>query len=134
MREVLRRYAATGRTVVVSSHLLSEVEQTCTHVVIVSGGRTIAAGTVAELVAHSGELAITTTQPDRARAALAGLAGVGDTDTIAGGLVVDRRSVPVEAIMRALLGAGVPVSAIGPRNRLEEVFLSLVAAGPGGRA
>ena len=50
MREVLRRYAATGRTVLVSSHLLSEVEQTCSHVVVVHLGRTIASGTVAELV------------------------------------------------------------------------------------
>ena len=54
MREVLRRYAATGRTVVVSSHLLSEVEQTCSHVVVVHLGTTIAAGTVAETGVASG--------------------------------------------------------------------------------
>ena len=39
MRAVLRDYAATGRTVVVSSHLLAEVEQTCTHVVVMTGAR-----------------------------------------------------------------------------------------------
>ena len=49
MRVVLRDYAATGRTVVVSSHLLGEVEQTCTHVVMMSGGRVVLAGSVAEL-------------------------------------------------------------------------------------
>lgn len=49
MRAVLRDYAATGRTVVVSSHLLGEVEQTCTHVVMMSGGRVVLAGSVAEL-------------------------------------------------------------------------------------
>ncbi|WP_019632715.1 alpha/beta fold hydrolase [Actinomadura atramentaria] len=49
MRDVLRRYAATGRTVIVSSHLLSEVEQTCTHAVVMAGGRRVAAGPVAEL-------------------------------------------------------------------------------------
>jgi len=59
MREVLRRYAATGRTVLVSSHLLSEVEQTCSHVVVVHLGNTIAAGTVAELVSSSGEMSFT---------------------------------------------------------------------------
>ena len=56
MREVLRAYAASGRTVLVSSHMLSEVEQTCSHVVVVHQGRTIAAGTVTEMVAASGDM------------------------------------------------------------------------------
>ncbi|GAA2456767.1 CocE/NonD family hydrolase [Actinomadura vinacea] len=50
MREVLVRYAAAGRTVIVSSHLLAEVEQTCTHAVVMSRGRRVAAGPVAEIV------------------------------------------------------------------------------------
>ncbi|MBL7620730.1 alpha/beta fold hydrolase [Frankia sp. AgB1.8] len=50
MREVLRRYAATGRTVVISSHLLAEVEQTCTHVVVMHKGKLVAAGSVQEIV------------------------------------------------------------------------------------
>ncbi|MDN5762344.1 MAG: ATP-binding cassette domain-containing protein, partial [Microlunatus sp.] len=49
MRGVLRDYASTGRTVVVSSHQLSEVEQTCTHVVMMASGRVVATGSVAEL-------------------------------------------------------------------------------------
>ena len=49
MRAVLRDYAATGRTVVVSSHLLGEVEQTCTHVVMMTGGRVVLTGSVDEL-------------------------------------------------------------------------------------
>ena len=49
LRTVLRDYAATGRTVVVSSHLLSEVEQTCSHVVMMSGGRVVLVGSVTEL-------------------------------------------------------------------------------------
>ena len=63
MREVLRRYAQTGRTVLVSSHLLSEVEQTCSHVVVVHQGRTIASGTVAELVSSSGEMSLHRRRP-----------------------------------------------------------------------
>lgn len=51
MREVLRQYAAQGRTVVISSHLLSEVEQTCTDVVVMHQGTVIAQGCVAELLA-----------------------------------------------------------------------------------
>src|SRR6476646_6153546 len=50
MRPILRRYAETGRTVVVSSHLLAEVEMTCTHVVVMHAGRVITQGPVADLV------------------------------------------------------------------------------------
>ncbi|MCC5698864.1 ATP-binding cassette domain-containing protein, partial [Klebsiella pneumoniae] len=48
MREILRRYAATGRSVLLSSHLLVEVEQTCTHVVVMHNGKLIASGSVSE--------------------------------------------------------------------------------------
>ncbi|MBB2913326.1 ABC-2 type transport system ATP-binding protein [Streptosporangium becharense] len=50
MREVLIRYAARGRTVIVSSHLLAEVEQTCSHVVVMRRGRLVTAGPVSELL------------------------------------------------------------------------------------
>jgi ABC-2 type transport system ATP-binding protein len=51
VREVLQRIGASGRTVLVSSHLLSEVEQTCTHVAVMSRGRMVAVGPVEELLA-----------------------------------------------------------------------------------
>jgi len=54
MREVLRRYAATGRTVLISSHLLAEVEQTCSHVVVLHNGKLVAVGSVAEIAAAGG--------------------------------------------------------------------------------
>ncbi|HEX6446854.1 MAG TPA: alpha/beta fold hydrolase [Streptosporangiales bacterium] len=50
MRQVLRRYARDGRSVLVSSHLLGEVEQTCTHVVVMRSGELVAAGSVAEII------------------------------------------------------------------------------------
>ena len=58
MRPILRDYAATGRTVVVSSHLLAEVEATCTHVVVMHRGQVILAGPVAELLDSSHETLI----------------------------------------------------------------------------
>ena len=70
MREVLRRYAATGRTVVVSSHLLAEVEQTCTHVVVMHKGRLVAVGSVAEIAA-AGRMQLAVEDPDHAVAILA---------------------------------------------------------------
>ncbi|MCL2585682.1 MAG: alpha/beta fold hydrolase [Streptosporangiales bacterium] len=61
MRDVLLRYAASGehggkRAVIVSSHLLGEVEQTCTHVVVMSRGRRLASGPVADIVGEARDL------------------------------------------------------------------------------
>ncbi|MEV7968913.1 alpha/beta fold hydrolase [Sphaerisporangium sp. NPDC088356] len=50
MRKVLIRYAAHGRTVIVSSHMLAEVEQTCDHVVMMHRGRLVTAGPVSDLL------------------------------------------------------------------------------------
>jgi ABC-2 type transport system ATP-binding protein len=70
MRAVLQDYAASGRTVVISSHLLAEVEQTCTHVVVMHRGRLVGAGPVAE-VAGAGGTQLAVENPQRAAAVLA---------------------------------------------------------------
>ena len=79
MREVLRRYAATGRTVVISSHLLAEVEQTCSHVVVMHNGKLVAAGSVAE-IAGPGGVQLVVKNPQQAQEILAA-AGV-DSQTV----------------------------------------------------
>ena len=55
MRKVLKRYAKTGRTVIISSHLLSEIQQTCTHVVLMHRGRLIAFGTMRKILTRAGK-------------------------------------------------------------------------------
>jgi ABC-2 type transport system ATP-binding protein len=60
MREVMIRYAAAGRTVIVSSHLLSEVEQSCTHLVVMDHGKLVQAGPVAEIVGSGDTLLVGT--------------------------------------------------------------------------
>ncbi len=131
MREVLRRYAATGRTVLVSSHLLSEVEQTCSHVVVVHLGRTIASGTVAELIASSGEMVFTVSDQEAAAAVLRPIAR--DVELTENGVQADLGDLPGSDAVAALVSAGVAVSAASPRNRLEDVFLSLISeSGPDG--
>lgn len=79
MREVLQSYARTGRTVVVSSHLLAEVEQTCTHVVVMHKGLLVAAGSVGE-VAGAGGVQLAVEDPRRAAELLAA-AGI-DVETV----------------------------------------------------
>jgi ABC-2 type transport system ATP-binding protein len=53
MREVFRNYAASGKTILISSHLLSEVEQTCTHVVLMHRGQLITQGSIDEILAKA---------------------------------------------------------------------------------
>ncbi|MGH3918278.1 MAG: alpha/beta fold hydrolase [Pseudonocardiaceae bacterium] len=130
MREVLRDYAAGGRTVLVSSHLLAEVEQTCSHVVVMHRGRLVAAGTVAEIVAGTGTVSFTVDDPAQAAAVLRDLAGV---DVMG----VERRVVhaqldgtPRAVAVSALVGAGIGIEGVAARHQLEEAFLQLVGEEP----
>ncbi|WP_049803449.1 alpha/beta fold hydrolase [Pseudonocardia dioxanivorans] len=126
MREVLRRYAADGRTVLVSSHLLAEVEQTCTHVVVMHKGLVVADGTVADIIAGGGAASFTVDEPDRAAAVLGGLAGVREV-AVDGTLVhAELNGTPRAEAVQALVTAGVGVQSAGPRRRLEDAFLQLV--------
>jgi ABC-2 type transport system ATP-binding protein len=126
MREVLRRYAARGRTVVVSSHQLAEVEQTCTHVVVMHRGEVVADGTVEEIIAGGGAATFTVDAPERAASVLSDLAGVRSVEVIDGGVHAELNGTPRAEAVRALVTAGVGVAAAGPRRRLEDAFLQLV--------
>ncbi|WP_020673796.1 alpha/beta fold hydrolase [Amycolatopsis nigrescens] len=126
MREVLQRYAATGRTVVVSSHLLAEVEQTCSHVVVMHRGKLVASGEVGDIVAAGGEATFRVDQPEAAATALRAVGGVSDVD-IEGNLVhADLDGLPRSEAVATLVHAGVSVEQAGPRRRLEDAFLQLV--------
>jgi len=71
MRDMIRSLAAEGRTVVLSSHLLDEVERTCDAVAIVDHGKVIRQGPIAQLLAGSSfDLEIECSEPDRARTLL----------------------------------------------------------------
>ena len=129
MREVLQSYAATGRTVIVSSHLLSEIEQTCTHVVVMAKGQKIAQGTVEEIVGTGGAVLVGLADPadtDRAAAVLSGLPGV-TVERTDEGLVADLGAQTSRAAaLQALVAADVAVDQFTPRRRLEDAFLALV--------
>ena len=68
IRHLLRKLAAEGRTVFTSSHLLTEIEQTCDRVAILNRGRCVASGTVAEVVASAGESTLVLKAADLAAA------------------------------------------------------------------
>ena len=78
MRRILHRYAASanGRAVLLSSHLLAEVEQTCTHVVVVNKGAVVAAGRVEEIVGDSPSVQFDVSDVGAACVVLDGFAGI----------------------------------------------------------
>ena len=126
MREVLARYAATGRTVVVSSHLLAEVEQSCSHVVVMAAGRLVAQGPVDELVGNGASVVVEIDDADRAASVAREVAGVDEVRVEDGALIVH---APLEAraeLVRRLVLADLKVSRIAPQRGLEETFLALV--------
>ncbi|QFZ24615.1 alpha/beta fold hydrolase [Saccharothrix syringae] len=129
MREVLRRYAATGRTVLVSSHLLAEVEQTASHVVVVHHGRVIASGAVDEIAAAGGAASFAVDRPEVAALALGAIPGVSDVVVDGDEVHANLNGVPCGDAVAALVGAGVSVGRAGPRRRLEDAFLQLVGEG-----
>ncbi|MEV5954339.1 CocE/NonD family hydrolase [Streptomyces sp. NPDC051987] len=129
MREVMIRYAAAGRTVIVSSHLLAEVEQSCTHLVVMDRGRLVQAGPVAEIIGSGDTLLVGTGTPVAEPlvekvAALPGVATVTSTDD---GLLVrldPGGSAP--QLVAELVRLDVPVASVGPHRRLEDAFLTLI--------
>nr|WP_083751759.1 alpha/beta fold hydrolase [Saccharothrix sp. ALI-22-I] len=126
MREVLRAYAAAGRTVLVSSHLLAEVEQTCTHVVVMHKGSLVAAGLVEEIATGSGEASFRVDRPDEAATVLRGLSGVHEVHVDGEQVHASLNGTPRASALQALVAAGVAVDQAGPRRRLEDAFLELV--------
>jgi ABC-2 type transport system ATP-binding protein len=125
MRGFLRSLAAAGRAVLVSSHLMSELEDTADHLVIVGRGKVIADTSVAGLLAAaSGDRALLrTTDPDRAAMVLEH-AGASVAVTGAGLLTVT--GLDTGQISALLAGQAVPFSELSAhRATLEEAYLGL---------
>jgi ABC-2 type transport system ATP-binding protein len=142
VRRLVRSLADEGTTVFVSSHLLAEVEQMCTHAAVMSAGNLVAQGTLEEL-RHVGEARIRVRTPD-ATSARGLLARLGlaldlsgrqaeppdpDADELVSASLVDR-SVAPEAIVAALVAEGVRVRGFSMEDAsLEDRFVALTGEG-----
>ena len=147
MRNVMIRYAEGGRTVIVSSHLLAEVEQTCTHLVVMDRGRLVQAGAVAEIVGagHTLLVGLAEELPERLFEKVTALPYVAEAVRVPGGLVVRLATDPAEPaggpdgaarpagpdpgaarLLTELVRLGVPVESMGPHRRLEDAFLTMI--------
>ena len=124
MRGFLRGLAADGRAVLVSSHLMSELEGTADHLIIVGRGKVLAdTGTRDLLAAVSGDrVTLRTTAPDRAASALARAGATATAD----GTTVTVSGLAPEKVVLLLSENGVPFSEVSAhRASLEEAYLEL---------
>lgn len=127
IRELLRRLAREGRTVVVSSHLLSELEAICTHLVIVRFGELVFAGPIEELMARTGaHIDLAPEHPEDADRLADALRAAGwSVEAIDGGLRAVGEGGPAD-LNRAATDAGVTLARlVEARVSLEELFLAM---------
>jgi ABC-2 type transport system ATP-binding protein len=126
MRELIKRLAQEGITILLSSHILAEVEELCNRVAIVRKGSIIYEGRLDELLASAGGgYALRATDPGRARAVLLAR-GIDGVQLVEGELRFQADQAAVEAVTVALGQAGIGISALTPHTAtLEELFLGM---------
>jgi ABC-type multidrug transport system ATPase subunit len=133
VRHLIRELASDGTTVLVSSHLLSEIEQIATHVGIMAAGRLLRQGTLADVLADGASvIRIVTPDVDRAREVMRGLGLSDPQHDAAVGTVVARlgEDVAVEDVAAALASAGVRLRGLTvDRPDLEDLFVSITGEG-----
>jgi ABC-2 type transport system ATP-binding protein len=130
VRALVREVAAEGATVFVSSHLLSEIEQMCTHVGVMSHGRLVFQGSLDDL--GSASVTRVRVQTPQTASAVSVLTSLGLTAPVVsdGQVFADLGSVDSSDITAALVGAGVPVrQLVVERPDLEELFVGLTGEG-----
>jgi ABC-type multidrug transport system ATPase subunit len=130
VRGLIRELAADGTTVLVSSHLLAEIEQVATHVGIMSGGRLLRQGALDDVLGGTAaSLRVETTQPTAAADVLRRL-GLSVQTTTADHVTALLGNLAPEAVTVALVQAGVPVRGLAvERPALEDLFVQLTGEG-----
>jgi ABC-2 type transport system ATP-binding protein len=130
VREALLRLAREGTTILLSSHLLWEVEQTCDKVVVVDHGRLVKAGTVAEVTGGAASAYVEVDDPHRAVELLQRVPGIISAVPAPPGIVVQLGRALRSDLVGTLVAAGIRVETVMPRHSLEAAFLEMV--GPNG--
>ncbi len=136
MRETLKHFASTGKTVFVSSHLLAEVQQLADVVGIIAKGRLVREGTMKDLLATEGVVRVRVATEEVARAAeiltaMTAADHVTASSSDHGWLSVQVPQDRASELNRALSQAGIYASGLEAGNDLEELFLSLTRSESG---
>jgi ABC-2 type transport system ATP-binding protein len=130
VRSLIREIAAEGTTVFVSSHLLAEVEQICTHVGVMRAGELVFQGPLDDLRGSSAaRILVRTSEPERAALVLTGL-GLADVTAADRQVTAQIGGEAPETVCERLVHAGVPVAGLEtPRASLEDLFVELTGEG-----
>ncbi len=130
VRALIRELAADGSTIFLSSHLLPEIEQLCSHVAVMSRGRLISQGTLDDLRgAAATRVRVVTAHPPEAATVLAGL-GLEVVEVAAEHVAALLGTTPSEQVTAALVAGGVDVrELVVERPDLEDVFVALTGEG-----
>lgn len=130
VREVILRLAAGGKTIFLSSHLLAEVERTCTHVAILKQGRMIRCGRVDEILHGGVRIALRAADAVALRAAVEASPSVRAVVEEGADLVVELADEDPAALNRFLAGRGIWLHHLARRRTsLEEVFMAATGDG-----
>ncbi|MGN7797445.1 ATP-binding cassette domain-containing protein [Leifsonia sp. 22587] len=125
VREFTRQLAHEGRTVLLSSHLMSEMAQTADHVIVLGRGRVLADAPISEIVGSASGDYVRVRSP-RVGALTAAIQSPDVTVTPVGDDTVEVRGVGAQVIGDAAASAGIPVHELTPvRASLEEAYLDL---------
>jgi ABC-2 type transport system ATP-binding protein len=127
MRDLVRRLAGEGITVLLSSHLLTEVEELCNRVAIIRKGRIVYEGRLHDLLATAATgFRLRSPELDRAKALLLAQPGVAEVTSVDGSLRFQADEEAVAALSIALGQARIGVTALVPETAsLEELFLGM---------
>jgi ABC-2 type transport system ATP-binding protein len=127
MRDLVRTLAGEGLTVLLSSHLLTEVEELCNRVAIIRKGRIVYEGSLADLMGTAlGGYRLRTNDLERARAVCAAHRGVADVRVSSADIHFAADEDAVAALSLSLAQAGIGITALVPETAtLEELFLHL---------
>jgi len=126
IRSLLQRLAGEGVTVLLSSHLLSEVEQVCNRVVVMDRGKLIASGTIDELTAATTSAYLEVDDVGHARVLLEAHPNVRRVHPDPPGVSVEFEGIERRDLVAYLVNRGVGIDTIVSRHRLEDAFLGLL--------
>jgi len=127
MRGLLRSLAAEGRAILISSHLMSELEDVVDHVVVVGRGKILADATIEELVAKASHDTVTV-RTDAPAEAAAAIQGAGGTAAITGADCIEVAGLLPRQVVEILSADQVSFSEVtSQRANLEDVYLQLTA-------
>lgn len=126
MRTLMRRLKDEGHTVIISSHVLHEIEQICDRIVIMNRGRVVVQGGVHELLGGAGQIEVQVQPQDAAVSLLARIPWVAGVHADNGGLLVSAPLDRASEVNQALAGAGLYASLIRPHElSLEQYFIDV---------